>query len=81
MEIRVNKQAQEKKQQEELNRVIVRAKTYADAGMEHFYFQRQRGIGLSAYELIQIVEEETNETVYSAIGKFSGDEIKFSIRN
>jgi len=64
MEIRINKDAQEKQQREELNRVIVRAKTYANAGVEFFDFKRQIAIGLSPYELIQIVEKETNGTVF-----------------
>jgi len=81
MEIRINKEAQEKQQREELNRVIVRAKTYANAGVEFFEFKRQRGIGLSAYELIEMVEKETNETVYGGTKCVSGDHIRFSIRN
>jgi len=81
MEIRINKEAQEKQQKEELNRVIVRAKTYANAGVEFFEFKRQRGIGLSAYELIEMVEKETNETVYGGTKCVSGDHIRFSIRN
>ena len=64
MEIRINKEAQEKQQKEELNRVLVRAKTYANAGMEFFEFKRQVEIGLSPYGLIQMVEKETNGTVY-----------------
>ena len=53
MEIRINKEAQERQQREELNRVIVRAKTYANAGVELFDFKRQKAIGLSPFELIQ----------------------------
>jgi len=64
MEIRINKDAQERQQREELNRVIVRAKTYANAGVEFFEFKRQVAIGLSPYALIQMVEKETNGTVY-----------------
>jgi len=68
MEIRINKKAQEKQQKEELGRVIVKAKTYANAGVEFFDFKRQKAIGLSPYELIKMVEKETNGTVYCEEG-------------
>ena len=86
MEIRINKQAQEKQQKEELNRVLVRAKTYANAGMEFFEFKRQVGIGLSPLELIEMVEAETNNTVYCeaclrSFLKTFDDTIMFTIRD
>ena len=85
MEIRINKEAQERQQREELNRVIVRAKTYANAGVELFDFKRQKAIGLSPFELIQRVEKETNGTVFCEVGfkatlqKFC-DTITFTIK-
>ena len=85
MKIRINKGAQERQQREELNRVIVRAKTYANAGVEFFDFKRQKAIGLSPFELIQRVEKETNGTVFCEVGfkstlqKFC-DTITFTIK-
>ena len=80
MEIRVNKIKQERLQFEEVQKVISRAITFANAGHEFFYFTRQTGIGLSAHELIEMVEKETNETVYGT-KCVSGGEIKFCIRD
>ena len=81
MEIKVNKIKQKELHAEEVQKVLTRAITFANAGHEFFYYTRQTGIGLSAYELIEMIEEKTNETVYGGTKCISGNEIKFSIRN
>jgi hypothetical protein len=79
-EIRVNKQAQKMLHEEEVQKVIREAITFANAGHHFFYHTKPIGIGLSSRDLIEMVEKETNETVYGGYKCVSGNEIKFSIR-
>lgn len=81
MEIRVNKDAQEKLQQEELQSVLNYAQSVANRGKEYFYHTKHKANGLSSWGLIQMVEEATNGTVYGGYKCISDDSIKFSIKN
>ena len=77
-EIKVNKQAQIRLQEEEVQKVIKTAITFANHGYDLFYHPRPSGIDLSAHELIEMVEKETDLNVYGGV---SGNQIKFRIRD
>jgi len=81
MEIRVNKDAQEKLHQQELQSVLNYAQSVANQGKEYFYHTKHKANGLSSWGLIQMVEEATNGTVYGGCKCISDDSIKFSIKN
>ena len=81
MEIRVNKEAQEKLQREELQSVLDYAQSIANRGLEHFYHTKEKGNGLSSHELIAMVEKATNETVYGGYKCINDGTIRFSIKN
>jgi hypothetical protein len=81
MEIRVNKDAQEKLHQQELQSVLNYAQSVANQGKEYFYHTKHKANGLSSWGLIQMVEEATNDTVYGGYKCISDDSIKFSIKN
>lgn len=79
MEIRVNKEQNELRQKEEVQKVIDKAIINAEKGVDKFYHTKSNGIGLSALELIKLVEERTNGTVYSGYRGIDGDTITFRI--
>lgn len=81
MEIRVNKDAQEKLHQQELQSVLNYAQSVASEGKEYFYYTKQKANGLSSWGLIEMVEEATNGSVYGGSKCISDDSIKFSIKN
>ena len=81
MEIRVNKEAQEKLQREELRSVLNYAQSVANRGLEHFYHTKVQSNGLSIHGLIAMVEEATNETVYGGYKCINDGTIRFSIKN
>lgn len=81
MKIQINKNAQEKLHQEELQEVLSMAEFAANTGKESFYHTKHRDTGLSTHELIDMVEKETNNSVFVGYKGINNGSIKFTIRD
>jgi hypothetical protein len=60
--------------------IIMIAKQKAEAGITSFYYPIPRNQGINTYNLINAVEEETEETVYGGYKCIRDGQIKFSIK-
>ena len=80
MKIEVNKNQQRINKRTHINTIITIAKQKAKAGIERFSYPIPRNIDMSAYELIDEVEKETEETVYGGHKCIQDGTIKFTIR-
>ena len=81
IEIKVNKSAREKQARDFLNNTIIMAQDVADRGMNKFRMQYPRNIGLGPHELMDMVEKETNNTVYGGYKCITDGFITVNIRN
>ena len=81
MEIKINKNAQKKLHQQELQEVLSMAEFAANERKESFYHRKHRGTGLSTHELIEMVEKETNDSVFVGYKGIQDGSIKFTIRD
>ena len=81
MKVEVNKNQQRINQRTYIWTIIEIAKQKAKIGIEHFKYPIPRNIGISAFELIDAVEEETEGSVYGGTKCISDGLIRFSIRN
>ena len=80
MKIQVNKNQQEMNLRTHVWTIIEIAKQKAKAGIEHFKYTIPRNIGVSTFELIDAVENATEESVYGGTKCISDGLIRFSIR-
>lgn len=80
MKIQVNKNQQEINFKKHLWCIIEIAKQKAEIGIESFYYPIPRNQGFSHWELIDKVEEKTEESVYGGYKCIKDGQIKFSIR-
>lgn len=81
IEVRVNKSARERQVRDFLNNTIIMAQDVADRGRDRFRMRQPRNIGVGAHELIEMVERETNNTVYGGYKCISDGFITFNIRS
>lgn len=81
MKIKINKTAQEKLHQEELQEVLSMAEFAANSGKQSFYHTKHRDTGLSTHELIAMVEKETDDSVYVGYKGIDNGSIRFTIRD
>lgn len=77
MKIVVNKAALENNKKRHVQLIIDMAQDAAQKGMTAFYYPIPRNQGIDTMDLIDKVEDETEDSVY---GKVSWGKIKFSIR-
>ena len=80
IEVKVNKSAREKEARDFVNNTILMAQDVAKRGVNKFRMQYPRNIGFGAFELIKMVEKETNNTVYAGYKAISDGVITFNIR-
>ena len=80
MKIQVNKNQQEMNLRTHVWTIIEIAKQKANVGIEHFKYPIPRNIGISTFELIDAVENATEESVYGGTKCISDGLIRFSIR-
>ena len=80
MKIQVNKNQQAINLRTHIGTIIMIAKLKAKAGIDHFKYPIPRDAGISAFELIDAVEEATEESVYGSTKCISDGRIRFSIR-
>ena len=80
MKIQVNKNQQEMNLRTHVWTIIEIAKQKANVGIEHFRYPIPRNISISAFELIDAVENATEESVYGGTKCISDGLIRFSIR-
>tara|TARA_R110001599_G_scaffold16070_1_gene66002 strand:+ start:829 stop:1071 length:243 start_codon:yes stop_codon:yes gene_type:complete len=80
MKIQVNKNQQEINFKKHVWSIIEIAKQKAEIGIERFYYPIPRNQGFSHWELIDKVEEKTEESVYGGYKCIKDGQIKFSIR-
>jgi hypothetical protein len=81
MQIKINKTAQEKLHQQELQEVLTYAQSAANEGKESFYHTKHRNTGLSSHELIDMVKKETNNSIFVGYGCIQDGTIRFTIRD
>lgn len=81
MKIQVNKNQQAINLRTHIWTIITIAEQKAKLGIEHFKYPTPKNIGISASELIDAVEEETEESVYGGTKCISDGLIRFSIRS
>jgi len=79
MEIKINKEKQAQLQQAEVKKVLREAQIIADHGKKSFFHERELDNGLLSWQLINMIEKETNGTVYGAVKSMGL--IKFSIKD
>ena len=79
MRIEVNKNQQSINQRTHIGTIITIAKQKADAGINTFHYPIPRNIDMSAYELIDAVEDATESSVYGGHKCIGDGLIKFSI--
>jgi len=80
MKIQVNKNQQAINLKTHIGTIITIAKQNANAGIDRFGYPIPRDIGISAFELIKAVENETEESVYGGYNCIFDKAIRFSIR-
>ena len=81
MKITINKNQEEINFRTHVGTIIMIAKEKAKNGYHHFYYPIPRNQGVSHWELIRKVEEETEETVYAGHKSVSDGTIRFTIRS
>ena len=81
IEVRVNKSARQKQVRDFLNNTIIMAQDVADRGRDKFRMRYPRNIGLGPHELMDMVEKETNNTVYGGYKCITDGFITFNIRS
>ena len=81
MKIQVNKNQQAINLRTHIWTITTIAKQKAKVGIEHFNYPIPRNISISASELIDAVEEATEESVYGGTKCISDGRIRFSIRS
>ena len=81
MKIQVNKNQQAINLKTHIGTIIMIAEQKAKAGIEHFKYPIPRNIGISTFELIDAVENATEESVYGGTKCISDGLIRFSITN
>jgi len=81
MKIQVNKNQQAINLRTHVWTIIEIAKQKANVGIEHFRYPIPRNIGISAFELIDAVENTTEESVYGGTKCISDGLIRFSIKS
>lgn len=80
MKIEVNQNQQRMNQRTHIYTIITIAKQKAEAGISKFSYPIPRNIGMSAYDLIDEVEIETENSVYGGYKCIQDGIIKFTIR-
>jgi hypothetical protein len=80
MKIVVNKIALELNKKRHIQLILEMAQKAADNGRTAFYYPIPRNQGVDHWELIQKIEEETEDSVYGGYKCIRDGEIKFSIR-
>lgn len=80
MRIEVNKNQQSINRRTHVNTIITIAKQKAEAGIDSFNYPTPRDADMSAYELIDEVEKETEDTVYGGHKCIQDGRIRFTIR-
>ena len=80
MKIQVNKNQQAINLRAHIWTIITMAEQKAKAGIGHFKYPIPRDAGISALELMDAVEEATEESVYGSTKCISDGRIRFSIR-
>ena len=80
MKIVVNKIALENNKKRHIQLILEKAKASAENGRTSFYYPIPRNQGIHTMDLIQKIEEETEESVYGGYKCIRDGEIKFSIR-
>ena len=81
IEIRVNKAARESQARNFVANTIIMAQDVANRGRDKFRMRYPRNIGVGALELVTMVEEETNYTVYGGHKAIDDVFITFNIRD
>ena len=81
IEIRVNKSARERQARDFVANSIIMAQDVADRGRDKFRMRYPRNIGVGPLELVTMVEEETNHTVYGGYKCINDGFITFNIRD
>ena len=81
MKIQVNKNQQAINLKTHIGTIIMIAKQKASAGIGHFKYPIPRDVGISAFELIDAVENATEDSVYGGTKCISDGLIRFSISN
>ena len=80
MKIQVNKNQQAINLRTHIWTIITIAEQKAKAGIGHFKYPIPRDVDISTLELIDAVEEATEESVYRGTKCISDGRIRFSIR-
>lgn len=81
IEIRVNQSAREKQARDFVANSIIMAQDVASRGIDKFRVQYPRNIGVGPHELMAMVENETNGTVYGGYKCITDGLITFTIRS
>ena len=81
MKIQVNKNQQAINLKKHIWTIVEIAKQKASVGIEHFKYPIPRDVGISAFELIDSVENATEESVYGGYKCISDGVIRFTIRD
>ena len=79
MKIVINKEATQQRLNEEASRVIEKARDIAESGRNKFYHPCVRGERYDSYDLILLVQDLTEQSVYKA--QFYRGDIVFKIRD
>ena len=80
MKIVINKIALENNFRKHIRNIIDMAKASAENGRTSFYYPIPRNQGIDHWELIQKIEDKTEDSVYGGYKCIRDGEIKFSIR-
>lgn len=80
MKIVVNKIALELNKKRHIQLILEKAQKAADNGRTAFYYPIPRNQGVDHWELIQKIEDKTEDSVYGGYKCIRDGEIKFSIR-
>ena len=80
MKIVVNKIALELNKKRHIQLILEMAQKAADNGRTAFYYPIPRNQGIDHWELIQKIEDKTEDSVYGGYKCIRDGEIKFSIR-
>lgn len=81
MKIKVNKNQQNIEFRKHIWTIIEIAKQKAKNGIEHFHYTIPRGQGFGSYQVIDEVEQITEQTVYAGYRSVKDGTIRFSISN
>ena len=80
MKITVNKIALENNEKRHVQLILERAKKTAENGRTSFWYPIPRNQGINHWQLIQKIEEETEDSVFGGYKCIQDGEIRFSIR-